>query len=95
MLHVILDRLPKNKRARLEVQPYTAPSGHRDDMPNTDTEMVCPECGKSGHVRYGRMAGAAEGYGNPDSWGSAENDARGEWHRAQCTACLAEWQFET
>lgn len=89
------DLLPGAKRAKLGMLS-TGPREAKQDraLPNADAAMVCVECGRSGSVSWGRRPGVDDGYGNPDSWGSAGNDDRGNLCRAHCTACLAEWDFE-
>lgn len=83
----------KRKQLR-KLRPQTSEETLGRKQSFVDADMVCAECGKAGHVTWGRMAGPSEGYGNPDSWGARDNENQGDRCQAHCTACLAEWIFD-
>lgn len=90
------DLLPEAKRARLRELRTEGPqeedsSGQK--LPLFDELMVCPECGKSGCVRYCHVVTVKEGFAKAEIWGSRENEAS-ERCKAQCGECFAEWPFD-
>jgi len=86
--------LPKAKRARLQELRAMPAEDLCQDLPFRDEQMPCTECGKVGSVRYCYLASAKEGFTKAETWGSRENEDRGERCKAQCSDCLAEWCFE-
>ncbi|CAK0837577.1 unnamed protein product [Prorocentrum cordatum] len=89
--------LPEAKRARLRelrAMPPEESGRERKDLPFEDPTMVCAECGKQGRVRFGYLVSVREGYGKAETWGSKDNEERGERCKAQCGDCLAEWTYD-
>eukprot|EP00928_Gymnodinium_smaydae_P037967 TRINITY_DN26292_c0_g1_i1.p1 TRINITY_DN26292_c0_g1~~TRINITY_DN26292_c0_g1_i1.p1 ORF type:complete len:266 (+),score=55.04 TRINITY_DN26292_c0_g1_i1:49-798(+) len=88
--------LPEAQRARLKELRTAGPLEELDvrRYDYEDPSLACAECGRTGCVKYMHLSSSREGYAKAETWGSKENDAKGERCQAQCSECLAEWVFE-
>eukprot|EP00931_Biecheleriopsis_adriatica_P088115 TRINITY_DN62494_c0_g1_i1.p1 TRINITY_DN62494_c0_g1~~TRINITY_DN62494_c0_g1_i1.p1 ORF type:complete len:246 (+),score=65.10 TRINITY_DN62494_c0_g1_i1:68-805(+) len=89
--------LPAAKRARLTELRRMPPqeSGEASQQfPDLDERLECVDCGKSGAIRYRRLASTKDGFAKAETWGSRESEEKGERCQAHCPDCFAEWYFE-